>query len=84
MSGHAELGHFPCSTFDDLIADERAASNSKRHNCKGSITHHNGSVQGGCQVGIAQNSFKRKHMGLLPMTLERVPVSFVQETSCRS
>ena len=29
-SGHAELGHFSCRRFDDLVAGERVASNSKR------------------------------------------------------
>ena len=60
VSGHAELGHFSCRRFDDLVADERVASNSKRQPslCKGSRTHHDGSLQGGCQGGIARDSFR--------------------------
>ena len=49
------------------------ATQSGNHLCKGSRTHHDGSLQGGCQAGIARDSFRcpglieRRQMGLLPM-----------------
>ena len=50
-SGNAELGRFSCRRFDDL--GEATVSL-----CKGSRTHHDGSLQGGCQGGIARGSFR--------------------------
>ena len=74
--------HFPCRRFDDLVADERAASNSKRQSsvCKGSRTHHDGCLQGGCRVALLETAFVAlalftgRLMGMPSMTQERVPV----------
>ena len=54
------MGHFSCRRFDDLVADERVASNSKRQPSlyKGSRTHHDGSLQGRCQGGFVRGSFR--------------------------
>ena len=75
-------GHFSCRRFDDLVADERAASNSKKGSHLSARAQER--IMTDCRVDakvellgtafVALALFRGRQVGLPPMTQERVPV----------